>query len=221
MASLKEMADCIGLGSDFSVLRDFYGYITGAPQPLSLLKQIRLIQGKHVHFNLIRVGIESFTNGDEAEIDAAVQATRDFYATVNLGVGRVLRFFITTDEANGRDNIGSDSEAVDLTDEWTVDNNALDVFFVLTYATATIGYSAVDGSCDKDGKGMTGSVVAIEGSTNTTGFVLGHEVGHYLGLEHKDGSPGNLMFPSVPNGGNITNGQGSTMRSHCFVRSGC
>ena len=171
--------------------------------------------------NLILVGSESFTDADEAEIDAAVQATRDFYATVSLGVGRVLRFVVSTDQANGHDNIDSDSEAEDLTNEWTVHNDALDVFFVLTYATSTVGLSEVDGSCDKDGKGMTGSVVAIEGSANTTGFCLGHEVGHYLGLEHTDNSPGNLMFPTVPNGGNITSSQGSTMRSHCFVRSGC
>jgi hypothetical protein len=221
MASLKDMGGCIGLASSFSVLRDFYGYITGAPKPLSLLKQIRLVQGKHIHLNLILVGSESFTDADEAEIDAAVQATRDFYATVSLGVGRVLRFVVSTDQANGHDNIDSDSEAEDLTNEWTVHNDALDVFFVLTYATSTVGLSEVDGSCDKDGKGMTGSVVAIEGSANTTGFCLGHEVGHYLGLEHTDNSPGNLMFPTVPNGGNITSSQGSTMRSHCFVRSGC
>jgi hypothetical protein len=221
MASLKEIAGCIGLPDSFSVLRGFYGYITGAPKPLSLLEQIRLVQGKHIHLNLIRVGIESFTASDEAEIDIAVQATRDRYATVNLGVGRVLRFFITTDEADGRDNIGSDSEASDLTAEWTVDNDALDVFFVLTYLGDTIGRSAVNGACIKDTKAMSGSVVAIESSPRITGLVIAHEVGHYLGLEHREGHPENLMFPRVPNRGLLTSGQGSTMRRHCFVKRGC
>jgi len=203
------------------VLRDFYGYITGAPKPLSLLEQIRLLQDKHIDLNLICVGVESFTDSDQAEIDEAVQITRDIYATVNLGVGRVRRFFITTKDADGHDNIGSDSEAEDLTDEWSADNNALDVFFVLTYLGATIGLSEVDGSCDKDTKAMSGSVVCIEESPAITGLVLAHEVGHYLGLGHREGHPENLMFPDTPNRGLLGSGQGSTMRKHCFVRPGC
>jgi hypothetical protein len=67
---------------------------------------------------------------------------------------------------------------------------------------------------------MDGSVVAIEGSSNTTGFVLAHEAGHYLGLSHTTSS-GNLMFGTVPNGGNLTSSQGSNMRDHCFTKPGC
>ena len=62
-------------------------------------------------------------------------------------------------------------------------NSALDIFWVLTYAGKTIGLSREDGPCDKDAKGMDGSVVAIEGSVNTTGFVLAHEAGHDPGAE--------------------------------------
>lgn len=220
MASLKQMAVCIGLTDGFSVVRDFYGYITGAPQRLSLLKQIGLLKGKHLDINLIRVGIESFDNNDEADIDGAVQRMRDIYATVSLGVGRVTRWFITTEDANGQDNIDNDGEAEDLTDDWTVDNNALDVFCVLTYAGDTAGLSAVKGDCDKDGKGMTGSVIEMQTSPSILGLIIAHEVGHYLGLDHSSNST-NLMFKSVPNEGQLTSGQGSTMRGHCFVRRGC
>ena len=45
-----------------------------------MLTQINRLQGRHVHMNLIRVGIESFTPADETEIDGAVQFTRDTYA---------------------------------------------------------------------------------------------------------------------------------------------
>lgn len=218
-SSLRQSAACIGIGGNFSVLRDYFGY-GSVPQPLSLRTQMRRLQHKHVHMNLIRVGVESFTVDDERELDAAVQFTRDVYATVDVGVGRVRRFFVTTDEANGRDNIGGADEAESLTDEWTVPNQALDVFFVLSYAGDTIGRSAVDGPCDKNAKGMDGSVVAIEGSFSTTGTVLAHEVGHYLGLEHVT-SNANLMFKSVPNGGGLSAKQGSNMRDHCFVRPAC
>ena len=41
MESLKRMARCIGLSVNISILRDFYGYRTGAPRELSLPTQIQ------------------------------------------------------------------------------------------------------------------------------------------------------------------------------------
>ena len=220
MASLRDIAACIGITGGFSVSRDFFGFLRGVPSDVSVLTQIRRLQGRHVHMNFIRVGSDQFTNNDLAEMDSALQFTRDNYAQVNLGVGRILHFFILTADANGAENINNDDEAEELTNDWTVPNSALDIFWVLTYAGSTIGLSRVDGPCDKDAKGMDGSVVAIEGSANTTGFVLAHEAGHYLGLDHSSSSS-NLMFGTVPNGGVLTNAQGSDMRDHCFVNSGC
>ena len=216
-ASLRDMAACIGITGTFSVVEHFFGYLS-VPQDLSILNQVRRLQNRYVNMNLVRVGVEFFSAADELEIDRAVQNTRDTYAMVNLGVGRVRRYFITDADANNHENIGSDGEAEDLTNEWTVDNRALDIFFVLTYSGDAIGLSRVDGPCDKDAKGMDGSVVAIE--TALTGAVLAHEAGHYLGLDHSD-DDNNLMFRSVPNGGNLTNNQGADMRDHCFVRSPC
>jgi hypothetical protein len=129
MTSLRDTAACIGITGDFSLVSDFFGYLA-PPQDLSVLTQIDRLQGRHVHINLIRVGIEAFTPDDEAALDVAVQQTRDIYAQVSLGVGRVLRFSITTADANGRDHIDRDAEAEALTNEWTVPNDAIDVFLV-------------------------------------------------------------------------------------------
>jgi hypothetical protein len=118
-------------------------------------------------------------------------------------------------EANGRDVIDDNGEAEALTDEWTVPNRSVDVFVVKLYVGAVAGLSPVGGPCDKDAKGMDGSVVELVGTT--TGQVLAHEVGHYLGLSHVNGDSTNLMFPSVPNGGLLTASQGNIMLRHCFV----
>jgi hypothetical protein len=220
MDSVKAFANCIGVTGEFSVARHFFGFIGQSVPEVSVATQLARLKGRHVHMNFIQVGSDQFTNGDFEEIDEALQFTRDTYAQVSLGVGKIEHYVISTADADGADNIDNDDEAEELTNDWTVDNSALDIFWVLTYATATIGLSRVDGPCDKDAKGMDGSVVALEGSNNTTGFVLAHEAGHYLGLSHVTGNT-NLMFGTVPNGGGLTASQGSNMRDHCFTKAGC
>lgn len=216
--SLRTAASKIGLSGNFSTVQDFFGH-NSTPSGLSVATQVeRVLQWSRVDFNIIRVGIDQYAWSDIEEIDAAVRDTRATYAQVSLAIGRVLHWDIFTAQADGADNIGSDDEAEDLTNDWTVDNSALDIFIVLTYSGTTIGLSRVDGPCDKDAKGMDGSVVAIESSAATTGQVLAHEAGHYLGLSHiNDGT--NLMNPTVQNGGALTASQGKNMRDHCFVKT--
>jgi hypothetical protein len=219
VASLRRIAECIGLSARVSVLSDFYGMLNRPRRPLSLLQQLRLLQGPHVHLNLIRVGIESFTAGDEAAIDRALEQTRAIFATVGLGVGRVVRYLIGTADANGREHIEDTGEARALADEWTVPDDALDVFLVLTFAGIIGGYSPIPGSCDKNRKGRSGAVVAVDNGP-FLGVGLAHEVGHYLGLDHVR-DPANLMFDDGLPGMNLTSSQGATMRRHCSVKPGC
>jgi hypothetical protein len=220
VVSLRDIAGCIGVAGNISLSRDFFGFLRGAPTTVSLVTQVQRLQGRHVHMNFIRVGSDQYDENDLAEMDSALQFTRDNYAQIGLGVGKIEHYAITTANAGGAENIDSDDEAEELTNDWTVSNSALDIFFVLTYAGKTIGLSRVRGPCDKNAKGMDGSVVAIEGNVNTTGYVLAHEAGHYLGLGHSTSSD-NLMFGTVPNGGKLTSSQAAKMLVHCFVKSGC
>jgi Metallo-peptidase family M12B Reprolysin-like len=193
VASLRNIADrCLGLQCNFSVVRDFFGYRRRVKATDSLLTQVKLLSsGKRIGVNVIYVGEDKWFKPDFIEVEGALRRMRAIYAQVNIAIARIRYYGITTAMAPGREDIDDDCEAQDLTNEYTIPNDSLDVFMVMNYAGATIGLSENDGPCDKnDGwfTNMSGSVVAIRDSSDTsgevTGQVMAHEVGHYLGLGH-------------------------------------
>jgi len=218
MASLRAAAQCIGLSGQISIVKDFYGYRIKPSVSLSLLTQVRLLQGKHIHLNLIRTA--SFDDSQQKQIDFGLQLMRNIYATVNVGIGRIQRFFIPP----GHEVIGGNDEFHNLINEFSVPNASIDVFLVHSIVGAA-GKSPVDGSCDKDSKDDSGCVIGVENNADGLGLTLGqaiaHEVGHYLGLEHEDKLPDNLMFPRLLNDGKLYGGQGGVMVLHCSVNGGC
>lgn len=237
MASVRSIAACINVVGNFSIVRDFYGYATGVyghislatdfttvteaavkvdptvPGRLSLLQQVKLLQGPHIHLDLIRVGFDDFTGIDEQEIDIAVQITRELYARIGLGIGRVLRWVISTEAANGFTVIDTESEAFDLIDQWFAPGGGMDVFFV-----RDIDFGKAGGTPDKDPEG---TIVELSGNI-TTGIVLAHELGHYLGLGHVN-TETNLMFGNGPPkpSFDLTSSQAGQMKSSGLVKGGC
>jgi hypothetical protein len=167
--------------------------------------------------NVILVGRGLFTAADIAETYAAVAIARDIFAQVGLYLRVAGTFGLTPAQAGANLTIDSDAEAIDLTADWTIANRALDLFVVreMTYAA---GVSAVNGSCNKDSPyGMTGSVASLIGSTESSGVVVAHEIGHYLGLDHAY-DDANFMSPVAwPTATGIHQWQGDVMKRHCHV----
>lgn len=257
MASVKAILGCIGVdtGANVSILGDLCGFLrrrvpteldTTVTASVSVLTQVRDVQGAHIHLNVIRVGFDALGGGATAldaaheKLDYALYRTRVIYRPVNLGVGRVLHWFIDAADADGADDLGSEGECDDLIADWSVPNDGVDAFVVRNISDPDFVGKASDipGECDKEAK--DDGVVAGEIGRASEGFArtYAHEIGHHLGLSHNHGDdcPGttagcnNLMAQTrcaTGCGGGVrvavtlTGGQGSTMRSHCAVRAGC
>lgn len=227
-------ASCLGVGGDFSVRNDVYGYIWGPMnRDLRLLSHLQLISGRALNLSLILVAHEpdfsgQFTQANCQRIQAAIDRMRELYAQVDLGVRKLYWQYIPVADANGYATVDAD-EATDLTNDWSGDNDGIDVFWVSNVTDAG-GWSNSDGPCDKDeDKERTGAVLEIQGSDDFTGILLAHEVGHYLKLKHANAIT-NLMGVDSNNDGigelngtstNITTSQGNTMKSSCFVKRAC
>lgn len=224
MASIRELAACLELPGNFSILQDFFGYITPVPQPISLLRQAQLLQGPYINLNLIQVGVYDGDPQRVMRMNVGLQFTRQVYDNVDLGIGRVDYYELAASEkVNGFTIITSGTEAIDLTNEWFAPGYAIDAFFVIFIADA-LGYTTVDGPCNKSQhyQGFyyvaTGVVVATDMPGNL-GITLAHEIGHYLGLEHQ-GDVNNLMYEGAV-ATQLAPWQAEKIKGHCFVLPGC
>ena len=252
--SVREIArKCLGVTGAFSINSDVYGYIfreadgsvfgdlssdtlpgSGQPTARSLKRHLQTISGKSVDLILILVGHENDFSGavsrdDVTKIQYAIQVARDLYAQVDLGIRRLNWQRIPLADANGYINISDGGEAEDLTDDWNGPGGGVDVFWVQSIGDAG-GWSNTEGPCDKDSKdGRTGAVIELSNGRRFTGILLGHEVGHYLGLSHAN-SISNMMGVDSNDDGigetnnnstNITDAQGATLRRHCSITGPC
>jgi len=244
MVSIRSIAGCIGVTGNISILGDFLGFLrarvppdpTGVRINISLLQQVQRLQQPHFHLNIIRIGLESFTDAENIQIDYSIFKCRNIYAAIGVGVGRVSYFFVTVAEAGGLDAPTTVSQVEDISSRWVVDNDAIDVSIPFAMSVPSdggqiLGKSPVGGPCpgDKDDKGMNGSVVGLFGSEQTARS-FSHEVGHYLGLDHQNGTPINLMAQTsfvmtagldVRNAVALTSSQGNTVSGHCMIAPPC
>ena len=250
MASVKSILNCVGVDTsgDVSILFHGFGFArqrvptdpdASVTAEVSLLQQVRDVQGEHIHLNVIRVGFDAIAPASlgtaEEKLDYAIYKIRNVYRQVSLGVGRVEHYVITAGDADGADDLGSEDEADELSDDWTVPGNGIDVFVVRNISDSDfVGISPIDGSCDKDSKddGLIGGEIGR--GFDAVARTFAHEVGHFLGLSHNHGDDcptstagqNNLMAQtrcaiSARDSVLLTGGQGNTMHDHCSMRAAC
>lgn len=231
MASLKSFtSQCLGVSQPSSVVRDVFSLNRGLQQEVSLKRQMRLARGESFGINAILVCPSTFSSADRDEVEFAIQAARDIYDDVDIGIREVEYWSVPASDNPSQCTLGDNGdddlvESRQLTNDYTVDNDYLDVFFVRSIVGSAAGWSAINGPCSKEpflGFGMSGSVVELTGTPAFTGVALAHEVGHYLGLDHSTGSSNFMQAAGGAGNTVITTTQGDTIKNNpCFVEEVC
>ncbi|MQA90475.1 MAG: hypothetical protein GEU90_09595 [Gemmatimonas sp.] len=230
--SLRQAARCVDAPEEFSVLRDFFGFLTDDPAAvgtLSVRDQIEANRGKHINLDLILVAPSEIPRSARRWVDHGIDGVRRIFRNVGIGVARVRPHIIPLDEAQGFDVITSKSEAKKLTRKFRgSSDDAMDVFIVPEYNVTSkgkvkAGICSIPG-CNKNLYSFNGCVIGIRNLTGsmTDGRIarlMAHELGHGLRLAHRD-TDGNLM-QAGGSGTDLTVQQGRRMRRDCFVRDGC
>ena len=162
--------------------------------------------------NITRVDAENWTNQERQDLIDATLTTRTIYEHRDV-THDIDRRLIHSADSGGFGVINSESEARDLFEQWSGPGNNIDVFIVHDIVGTGFDGLAGDIPGPTSHSGRESGVVAsksgfVDGSGQKRlhvaylGMLIGHEVGHYLGLVHVNDA-GNLMLAS--SGENDTN----------------
>lgn len=155
--------------------------------------------------NIIRVDAELWTNQERQDLIDATFTTRTIYEHRDV-THDIDRWLIEHARAGGFGVITSESEARDLFEQWSATGQSIDVFVVHDImGTGFDGLAGdIPGPTSHSGR-ESGVVVSKSGFVDSSGqkrlhvaylgMLIGHEVGHYLGLSHVT-EAGNLMLSS-------------------------
>jgi hypothetical protein len=180
--------------------------------------------------NITKIAFEDFIGQEIGDLIDATSVTCSIYERRDMTFAPDRRG-INQSQAGGFESITSESEARDLWDQWSGPNtnNNIDAF-VVNQLLIDGKYDGLDGDIPgpTSHSGRSSGTVQnksgfVDGSGNRRlhveylGMLIGHELGHYLGLQHTN-DVGNLMFPSSgTNDTALTYDQYRTLIQHGWV----
>jgi hypothetical protein len=159
--------------------------------------------------NVTAVAGEDFNGQEWSDLVVASEVTRTIYERTDMTFDADYRQ-IPRARVGGYEVITSFDEFHDLLDDWSGpdSNNNIDAFIVQAIMIGTSGVDGIDGTVPgpTSHHGRDSGVIASKSGyvdtagqrrlhTEYLGMLLGHELGHYLGLEHTNAA-GNLLLPS-------------------------
>lgn len=138
--------------------------------------------------------------------------------------------YVPDDQVGGFEEIDSDDEARDLWEQWSGPNTNNNIDAFISHIWIDGKYDGLDGDIPgpTSHSGRSSGVVAdkaafVDGSgtprlhIDYLGMLMGHELGHYLGLSHTN-LANNLLLPSSgATDTNITYDQYRTLTRHGWV----
>ena len=176
--------------------------------------------------NIIKVG--NFGTQEHADLYNAVDQMRQIYEQRDITFRGVDRRIINNALAGSYTILNSETEFRDLLEDWSVPNDFVDVYVVQQFQWSSYnGYAGdIPGPASKGGR-KDGVAVDKSGYTDASGTarlqvttlaqLIGHEVGHYLGLQHLEDT-NNLMRSNTGNRGpDLNYNQYRTMFPHGFM----
>ena len=178
--------------------------------------------------NVTRIDDAAWTAQEYQDLYDAVEVTRSIYEARDLSFTGISRRFIPSGSSGGFSVMDSDSEVRDCFDDWSgPGNDYIDTFISHGHTTGFDGLAGdIPGPTHHDGRksgvwaDKTGFVDASGTKrlhVNYLGMLIGHELGHYLGLSHI-GTAGNLMLSSSgTNDTDLSYDQYKAMLDHGWV----
>ncbi|MEV0292166.1 hypothetical protein [Nocardia sp. NPDC050710] len=176
--------------------------------------------------NVIKVG--DFGAQEHVDLYAAIDAMRQIYERRDITLRGVDRRRITAAAAGGYTVLDSEDEFRDLLEDWSVPNNFIDVFVVRQFNWGGFNGFAGDipGPAAKGGRrdgiaadrtGYTDASGTARLNVTTLSQLIGHEIGHYLGLQHLENTNNLMRSNTGVRGPDLDYDQYRTMFPHGYM----
>jgi len=204
----------------------------GVSTAVSLKDRAADLAGFRFDINVICVGFDTLDEEGDAfdKLDYAIYRTHEIFRSATISIGRIKRYRIDQPKAGGFVEIDSEAEAAKLYEKFGKDNSGIDVFIVCKIWDGFFGISPIKGSCisGHPEDGLLGGDIGRE----AIGFArtFAHEIGHFLGLPHKQTVPAcpspknlNLMAQTgcvsdIRNSVELDGDETGTMLEHCSIQ---
>lgn len=176
--------------------------------------------------NIIKVG--DFAAQEHNDLYSAVNMMRQIYELRDITFRGVQRYIINNAQAGGFTIMDSESEFRSLLNTWSVPNDFVDVYVCQQFNWNSFnGYAGnIPGPTSKTGN-QDGVAVEKTGYTEASGVkrlntdilrrLIGHEVGHYLGLQHLEDTNNLMRSNTGVRGSDLNYNQYRTMIPHGFM----